>query len=496
MSTQELGASTPRDYRLKVENFGPIIAADVEFRPLTVFVGPSNTGKSYLAALLYSLHRNSAWGEFLADGSTGHDFLPARLSEDGLPDSLVQGVRDWLTRSLSGPGDPPAFPADLETILRATCEKQIAEAMSHQLRRCFGVSDLTDLKRWSSSAKTKIECAASPFSSGGSSLSLEISGDSVSASLGDLASMSSDDYRVWSRSLTTIKEGIEKYWVYYLATEVTKSLFGRGFASMMKQAYHLPAERAGLIRHHEAVVRNLLQTASTNAFRAGERSGPILPGIAADFLERVVAIRSTGKKRRHAVLGADVERRLLGGRVGVRRNAFGYPEFTYRSEAPGSPEIPLARTSAMVSDLASLALYLHSPVRPGDVLIIEEPEAHMHPEKQTAMARQLARMVQNGIRVVITTHSGWLTEHIGNLVRLSSLPEEYRENLSDSPFALRAEDVGIWLFTTKKRPRGSVVEEIEVDRETGEYPTGFDAVSEAVCNTNAEIYNRHQQAAE
>lgn len=491
MSTKELGASAPRDYRLKVENFGPIIAADVEFRPLTVFVGPSNTGKSYLATLLYSIHRNAAWRGAVADRSVGRDPLSVHLPEGELPDSLWRGVRDWFT----GSGDPPAFPADLETILRATCEEQLAEAVSHELRRCFGVSDLTDLKRWSSSAETTIQCGASPSAPGASSLSLDISGDSVSASIGSFASVSPDDYRVWSQSLSTIRKDIEELWVYYLATEVMKSLFGRGFASMLKQAYHLPAERAGLIRHHEAVVRNLIQ-ASTDAFRTGHHSSPTLPGIAADFLDQIVAMRRTGRPHRHAVLGADVERRLLGGRVGVRRNAFGYPEFTYRSEVPGSPEIPLARTSAMVSDIASLALYLYSPVRPGDVLIIEEPEAHMHPEKQTAMARQLARMVQSGIRVVITTHSGWLTEHIGNLVRLSSLPEEYRENLSDSPFALRVEDVGIWLFTTKKRPRGSVVEEIEVDRETGEYPTGFDAVSETVCNTNAEIYNRHQQAAE
>ena len=45
------------DYRLDVRDFGPIARASVELRPLTVFIGPSNTGKSYLAMLLYVLHR-------------------------------------------------------------------------------------------------------------------------------------------------------------------------------------------------------------------------------------------------------------------------------------------------------------------------------------------------------------------------------------------------------------------------------------------------------
>ena len=43
--------------KIDVENFGPIKKAVVDLRPLTVFVGPSNTGKSYLAILLYALHR-------------------------------------------------------------------------------------------------------------------------------------------------------------------------------------------------------------------------------------------------------------------------------------------------------------------------------------------------------------------------------------------------------------------------------------------------------
>ena len=42
---------------LEVQDFGPIAQASVELRPLTVFVGPSNTGKTYLSLLIYALHR-------------------------------------------------------------------------------------------------------------------------------------------------------------------------------------------------------------------------------------------------------------------------------------------------------------------------------------------------------------------------------------------------------------------------------------------------------
>ena len=45
------------DIHIAVENFGPIEQAEIDLRPLTVFVGESNTGKTYLAALIYALQR-------------------------------------------------------------------------------------------------------------------------------------------------------------------------------------------------------------------------------------------------------------------------------------------------------------------------------------------------------------------------------------------------------------------------------------------------------
>ena len=41
---------------IAVKNFGPIAEANIDLRPLTVFVGPSNTGKTYFATLVYTLH--------------------------------------------------------------------------------------------------------------------------------------------------------------------------------------------------------------------------------------------------------------------------------------------------------------------------------------------------------------------------------------------------------------------------------------------------------
>lgn len=50
-------AKSKSSLELEVKDFGPIVEAKVDLRPFTLFVGPSNTGKSYLAVLIYALHR-------------------------------------------------------------------------------------------------------------------------------------------------------------------------------------------------------------------------------------------------------------------------------------------------------------------------------------------------------------------------------------------------------------------------------------------------------
>ena len=83
-----------------------------------------------------------------------------------------------------------------------------------------------------------------------------------------------------------------------------------------------------------------------------------------------------------------------------------------------------------------------------------------------------------------------MLETLANIVRRSALPvAELNGQVS-----LCAEDVGAWLFKPKRRAKGSKVEEIELDNETGLYPTDYDAVSEALYNENVSIFNRIQDS--
>ena len=80
------------DLTINVKDFGPIASGKVDLRPLSIFIGPSNTGKSYLAGLLYALHRTvgSWYNGYLVDGSASDE-------QEHLPENLPTELEEWLS---------------------------------------------------------------------------------------------------------------------------------------------------------------------------------------------------------------------------------------------------------------------------------------------------------------------------------------------------------------------------------------------------------------
>ena len=511
MNSEESDPPSNGNYSLEVENFGPIVSANVEFRPLTVFVGPSNTGKSYLAILVYALHRVFGGSGFRPYGRRpGYWFGASGIDAIRHDKSTRESLAAWLS-ALRGPDPTPPFPQDVAACFRGVLEQpeRFDRHLEEEMLRCFGVENHDELVR-----------RAGAHARAGVAVDIPQNGDTRSVryefAFGQGAvkfsgCISADKpipvEAVPPEYLREITSGLRgrideadltgdegEYVVAFLVDALFRSLV----RPLTPDAYYLPADRTGVMHSHQVVVSALIQSAATAGLRPSTEL-PMLSGVLADFLDDLIGIDTPQshmyRPRSSGDLSKDLEKQLLDGTVRRVRGETGYPTFFYRPRG-WKNDLPLMRTSSMVSELAPVVLYLRHIVQSGDVLIIEEPEAHLHPGMQAAFARELARLVHAGVRIILTTHSEWFVEQISNLVRLSELPEGRRRGMRGADLALRRDQVGAWLFKPKRRPKGSVVEEVVLDPDTGLFPTGYDEVSEALYNESAETFNRLQESAD
>ena len=148
----------------------------------------------------------------------------------------------------------------------------------------------------------------------------------------------------------------------------------------------------------------------------------------------------------------------------------------------------LHMTSSTVKSLFGLWFYLENQAQPGDLLMIGEPELNIHPENQRHIARLLARLVNAGLRVVISTHSDTIVREFNSLLMLSQDNGELRKKHRYSEDeVLTVEQVSACLFDNQK------ITPFEISPEDGIYATTFDTVIEDLNRVNDDIHYSLQE---
>ena len=97
--------------------------------------------------------------------------------------------------------------------------------------------------------------------------------------------------------------------------------------------------------------------------------------------------------------------------------------------------------------------------RPGDLILIENPEAHLHPKGQAILAELICRAARAGVQIVLETHS----DHIVNGVLLAT---KHFEDDANDVRGLGKGDLAIYHMSTRsEKPHVAVVEEIVVENQ-------------------------------
>lgn len=179
---------------------------------------------------------------------------------------------------------------------------------------------------------------------------------------------------------------------------------------------------------------------------------PPLPGMASQFYD--IMLRLRGEKGPFEDISESFKE-LLGGDILLSHlpEPKGKTKMMYKfSYDDKECLIDVIHSASMIKEIAPLYLIIREIVRPSSFLIIEEPEAHLHPAAQCKLVSILIRLVNSGVYVIFTTHSDLLLRKVLHSVRPITKEKEY----------IRSEDLAVYLL--KEEREGSVSERIEIPK--------------------------------
>ncbi|MCX5674540.1 MAG: AAA family ATPase [Planctomycetota bacterium] len=154
--------------------------------------------------------------------------------------------------------------------------------------------------------------------------------------------------------------------------------------------------------------------------------GSTFQGVFQEYTASVISRWQDEDKQRQRLLGRDLQQLGLTWKVAAKPIEDTEVELNVgrlpRALAGGGWDlVNIADVGFGVSQALPVLVALHV-AEPGQTVYLEQPEIHLHPKAQVALAQVLASAAQRGVRVVAETHSALLILGIQALVARGILP--------------------------------------------------------------------------
>lgn len=363
----------------------------IELSPLTILAGPNSSGKSAimqpLLLLKQTLEASFDPGPLLLNGNnarfTSSDQFLSRLSKDRVARdfevSLTLGSNG--TTSLTyGVGDDDRFRIVSQTSVsqaeKGTTEVTLRPGMKgDEIERVLP----RDLVRWIR------EGDLAPI---GSELSVNSSGCFLSVEFKDTPS---------SRQL-----------LLYPGTQQVRLTHG------IQGCIHLSGYRGSPERSYQLT-----------------GVGPTFPGVFETYTASVLSQwADDGEQEKLNCVGGDLERLGLtwkaeANRLNDAQVQIKVGRLPHLKKGGARDLVDIADVGFGVSQSLPIIVALHK-ARPGQLVYLEQPEIHLHPRAQVAMAELLIEAAERGVRVVTETHSRLLLQGLQTVVARRSLKDLVR----------------------------------------------------------------------
>lgn len=427
---------------LNIDNLGTVKSARIDLsKRLTLFCGRNSTGKTYVSYILHA---------FLTDGKVFKLDSAENIARQILENRSFQIeksiIDEWLSKNCQ------------EVINQLGSVFAISDNTKEKLFSDFNLSvDFNDKDYQDAINNTVINAQ---MSDGQYVWKIEKKAGeiqvSVECNVDDSSVMSSGSFRLANllcnifRDLTLGKDSgvrmltVERNSIYTFKTELSLSrneLIDRIQSQSGKSELDIIDIINSSSRRYPLAVRSSLRVAND--------------------LENVQKAESP-----YTVVSRQIEEDILGGEVSMTKN--GDVEFHAKSMIK-SKRLPFHLSSSIVKTMASLVIYLRHMARPSDTLIIDEPEMNFHPDVQVVLARIFAILVNNGLKVVVSTHSDYIVREFNNLIMAGAIAAkgdmETVTSLGYTPdMLIRQDELSVLLFKLVKRNTVNTVS-LEIDDE-------------------------------
>lgn len=158
----------------------------------------------------------------------------------------------------------------------------------------------------------------------------------------------------------------------------------------------------------------------------------------------------------------------------------------YYRQSSSQLDMPIADVSSSVRALAELNYFVHYLMAPGALLMIDEPELNLHPERQRSLMRALARMANKfDVGIVLSTHSVTMIRELNTLLAFKTIGDtaftmaekySYEEDdfLADTDVSCGIVDCG-------------TIEQLELDKGGGFVVPSFDQTLDRINEVQTAI---------
>jgi hypothetical protein len=405
--------------KFRFKNIGPVKDAELQLGALTVIAGRNNTGKTYLAYTLYGFLKQ--W----TDSSVyyRHSRNRRRLKSLTIREELNSDVAELVSRTITeGQG---LLDLDLSKIKKI--RKNLMKSVPREFSRAILPQVFSSRHSSFSDSAISVEIAGafpesiSPIEGkgeNGEEFLLEFDGERLSLCINSLGDLTETPRNIKTR---------------LLANSVLETLYSRLlFPELAIDPFVLSAERFGISLFYRELdftknqLVDILQGMGDDKDR--ERISPYLfidratSRYAMPIKDNIDYTRSIpdlvkGKSEVYEDKFFDNIKHMMGG---YYRVAGDDRMFISKARGRNRFEIPLHISSSSTRGLSDLYFFLRHVARKDHLLIIDEPESHLDTFNQILLARLLARMVNAGLKILVTTHSDYLVKEINNLIMLSS----------------------------------------------------------------------------